>query len=129
MAQTYAQPQQRQRFSQFYLLTTQSGQGSIGSAKSLVMDMALPQGGVNNDNLFGAQGTGTTDATVGTTVAISHNLGVVPLTSDIQITETSNGTVYLDTANPPTATTFNVLGSAASLTFAWKIVTNGPGNS
>ncbi len=128
MAKTYSQPRQRERFSQFYLGTTQAGQGSIGSGNSLVMDLALPAGGVNNDNLFGAQGSGTTNSTVGTTTAVSHNLGVTPLQSDIILTPTSNGTVYLDTSNPPTATTFNVLGSSASLTFQWKIVTNGPGN-
>jgi len=95
---------------------------------NLVNDMALPQGGVNSDNLFGASGTGTTNATVGTTQAITHNLGVVPKNYQIHITPTSNGVIYLDNANPPTATTFNVLGSAASLTFAWEIITDGPGN-
>ncbi len=128
MASQYAQPQQRLRFSQFYLGTTQAGQGSIGGPNSLVMDLALPYGGVNDDNLFGASGTGTTNATLGTTVAISHNLGVVPRPRQLPLTPTRPGVVYLDAANPPTATTFNVLGSVASLNFAWRIVGNGPGN-
>lgn len=122
MAKRYQPPVGGQKFSDMYLMTKQGVQGN------LVMDMALPIGGVNNDNLFGAQGTGTTNATVGTTQAIYHNLGVVPSVSDIQITPMGNGVVYLDPNNPPTATTFNVLGSAASLQFCWKIVTNGPGN-
>ena len=122
MPSQYRQPSFAQRFSQFFLNTVQ------GVRDNLVNDMALPYGGVNDANLFGASGTGTTNATVGTTQAITHNLGVVPSASQIQITETSNGTVYLDGANAPTSTTFNVLGSAASLTFAWRIVANGPGN-
>lgn len=122
MPQNFQQPQRGQRFSDMYPFTKQGVKGD------LVNDMALPQGGVNSDNLFGTSGTGTTDATVGTTVAITHNLGVVPSNHQIHITPTSNGVVYLDTTNAPTATTFNVLGSAASLTFAWEIVTNGPGN-
>ncbi|WP_304459071.1 hypothetical protein [Alicyclobacillus sendaiensis] len=122
MAKPYQPPVSGQKFSDMYPMTKQGVQGN------LVMDMALPIGGVNNDNLFGAQGTGTTNATVGTTQVIYHNLGVVPNVWDIQITPMGNGVVYLDPNNPPTATTFNVLGSAASLQFAWKIITNGPGN-
>jgi len=122
MAQSYQPPVRGQRFSDVYPMTKQGVQGN------LVNDMALPIGGVNNDNLFGAQGTGTTNATAGTTTAITHNLGVVPSVSDIQLTPMGNGVVYLDPNNPPTSTTFNVLGSAASLNFAWKIVTNGPVN-
>ncbi len=128
MATQFQKPQAPNRFSDMYLLTAQVGVDAIGNGQNLVMDLALPYGGVNNDNLFGGQGTGTTNATLGTTQAINHNLGVVPLVSDIIITPQSDGTVYLDATNPPTATTFNVLGSAASLNFAWKIVTNGPGN-
>ncbi len=123
MAQQYKQPNFAQRFSNFFLNTGQT------IYKALVMDMALPAGGVNNDNLFGNQGTGTTNATIGTTQAITHGLGVIPLTSDIQLTPTATGILYLDAANPPTATTFNVLSSVASQNFAWKIITNGPGNS
>lgn len=122
MPKQYQAPDVRHSFSRFYLQTAQ------GTNDSLQMDMALPYGGINKDNMFGAEGTGTTNATVGTTTAITHNLGVVPEPQDITITEMSNGVVYLDAANPPTATTFNVLGSAASLNFAWKIVTNGPAN-
>lgn len=122
MPKLFSQPSYAQRFSTFFLNALQ------GIKNNLIMDMALPYGGVNDDNLFGASGTGTTNATVGTTQAITHNLGVVPNETDIIITPLSNGVVYLDPANPPTATTFNVLGSAASLNFAWKIITNGPGN-
>ena len=122
MPKQYQKPNFAQRFSQFFLNTAQGVRGN------LVNDMALPYGGVNDANLFGANGTGTTNATPGTTTAITHNLGVAPSTADITLTATSNGVVYLDAANPPTATTFNVLGSAASLNFAWKIITNGPGN-
>lgn len=99
-----------------------------GLRGALINDLALPLGAVNRDNLFGASGTGTTSATVGDTTAITHNLGVVPPVGGILITPTSNGVVYLDPANPPTATTFNVLGSAASLSFQWAILANGPGN-
>lgn len=122
MPKNYQAPIKGQRFSDMYPFTKQGVNGN------LVNDMALPQGGVNSDNLFGASGTGTTNATVGTTQAITHNLGVVPKNYQIHITPTSNGVIYLDNANPPTATTFNVLGSAASLTFAWEIITDGPGN-
>ncbi len=122
MPKQYRQPGFAQRFSQFFLNTAQ------GVKNNLVNDLALPYGGVNDANLFGAAGTGTTNTTPGTTTAITHNLGVAPNTSDITLTATSNGVVYLDAANPPTTTTFNVLGSAASLNFAWKIITNGPGN-
>lgn len=115
-------PAYAQKFSTFFLNTVQ------GVKNNLVMDMALPYGGVNDANLFGASGTGTTDATAGTTVAISHNLGVTPEPQDIILTPAGDGTVYLDTGNPPTDTTFNVKGSAASLDFYWKIITNGPGN-
>lgn len=120
MPSLYEEPQVIDRFSTTYPYIKPQ------QSNSLKMDVALPTGGVNDSKLFGGAGTGTTNATVGTTQAISHDLGVVPSVSDIQITETSNGVVYLDSANPPTATTFNVLGSAASLTFAWKIITNGP---
>ena len=122
MPRQYAKPSFAQRFSQFFLNT------APGVHDNLVNDMDLPYGGINDANLFGASGSGTTNATLGTTVAISHNLGVVPNAADITLTATSNGVVYLDAANPPTSTTFNVLGSAASLNFAWKIITNGPGN-
>lgn len=88
------------------------------------MDARIPRGGINSDDLFGATGSGTTDASVGTTTAIIHNLGVVPQAGEITLTPTSNGIVYLDPAHPATATTFNVLGSAASLTFDWMIVTS-----
>jgi hypothetical protein len=116
-------PQYAKRLSTFILMAAQ------GPKDNLVNDMALPQGGVNDDNLFGAEGTGTTNATAGTTQAITHGLGVTPSVSDIILTPMSNGVVYLDPNNPPTTTTFNVLGSAASLSFAWKVITNGPGNS
>lgn len=122
MPQLYQQPSFAQRFTSFFLNTLQ------GVKNNLTMDMALPVGGVNKDNMFGAEGTGTTNATAGTTTAITHSLGVAPAPQDVTLTAMSNGVVYLDAANPPTATTFNVLGSAASLNFAWKIVTNGPGN-
>lgn len=118
MPQKYVRPPYGQRLSTF-LLGLRPGQD-----KALVMDARVPRGGINSRDLFGAEGTGTTDATVGATTAIAHNLGVVPSVSEIVITPTSNGVVYLDPANPPTATTFNVLGSAASLTFAWHIVTS-----
>ncbi len=120
MPQLYQRPSYAQRLSTF-LLNLRPGQD-----KALVMDARPPQGGINSEDLFGAAGTGTTDATVGTTMAIVHNLGVIPAVSDITLTPTSNGVVYLDTANPPTTTTFNVLGSAASLTFAWQIITTLP---
>jgi hypothetical protein len=118
MPQTYQRPAYSQRLSTF-LLGLRPGQRG-----ALLMDARFPRGGVNSDDLFGATGTGTTDATAGTTTAITHNLGVVPRTGEIVLTPTSNGVVYLDTANPPTTTTFNVLGSADSLTFDWMIVTS-----
>ncbi|MCL6442455.1 MAG: hypothetical protein K6T83_03150 [Alicyclobacillus sp.] len=116
MPSQYQEPDYKQKFSTTY----------PANINELQMDIPLPEGSVNDSKLFGAKGTGTTSATVGTTTAIQHNLGVVPDLADITITPTSNGVVYIDTANPPTATTFNVLGSAASLNFAWKIITNGP---
>ncbi len=116
MPSLYAVPDTRKRFSTTYPV----------KVETLEMDVAPPNGFLNDSYLFGGAGTGTTNATVGTTEAITHNLGVVPNDYDILLTPTSNGVVYLDTSNPPTATTFHVLGSAASLTFAWKIVTNGP---
>lgn len=116
MPNLYQAPQKRQAFSSTY----------PANIENLQMDVATPNGFINDAALFGGTGTGTTNAAIGTTEAITHNLGVVPSDSDIQITPTSNGAIYLDLANPPTATTFNVLGSAASLTFAWKIITNGP---
>ena len=123
MSQQYQQPGVMQRFSKYFLQTAQ------GILNNLIMDMALPAGGVNNDNLFGAQGTGTTNASAGTTQAITHGLGVVPLVSDIVLTPEGTGMLWLDPANVPSSTTFNVLSSATSQAFAWKIVTNGPGNS
>ena len=120
MPQRYQRPDYGQRFSTQYLLTRPGQHGA------LLNDMAVPAGGINSADLFGAEGTGTTDATAGTTVAIAHNLGVTPALSEITITPTSNGAIYLDLANPPTDTTFNVLGSAASLTFAWAIITTLP---
>ncbi len=75
----------------------------------------VPIAAIAHDN-----GTGTTNATVGTTQQITHNLGVVP--TFIAITPTSDGTVYIDTGVGATATTFNVKGSAASLTFDWLVV-------
>lgn len=75
----------------------------------------VPIGAIAHDS-----GTGTTNATIGTTQQITHNLGVVP--TFIAITETANGTVYVDTGVAATATTFNVKGSAASLTFNWLVV-------
>lgn len=116
----YQAPDYRHSFSKFYLSTGQ------GNADSLQMDMALPVGSVNADNLFSMVGTGTTNATIGTTQAITHNLGVVP--TFITIIPTSDGSIYLDLANPATATTFNVLGSVASLTFNYKVEGNGPAN-
>lgn len=118
MPQKYVRPSYGQRLSTF-LLGLRPGQD-----KALLMDARIPRGGVNSDNLFGATGSGTTDSTTGTTTAIAHHLGVVPRTGEIVLTPTSNGVVYLDTANPPTMTTFHVLGSAASLTFDWMIVTS-----
>lgn len=120
MPQPYQAPDYARRFSTQYLSTRAGGDGA------LLMDMRYPGGGINSADLFGAVGTGTTDATVGTTVAVAHQLGVVPALGEIHLTPTSNGVVYLDPANPPTATTFHVLGSAASLTFAWEIVTTLP---
>lgn len=116
----YQAPDYRHSFSKFYLNTAQ------GNADALQMDMGLPIGGINADNLFSMVGTGTTNATAGTTQAISHGLGVVP--TFVYLTPTSNGTAYLDPANPPTATTFNVIGSAASLNFNYKVEGNGPAN-
>lgn len=117
MPQKYQVPPYGQRLSTF-LLGLRPGQRN-----ALINDARPPRGGVNSADLFGALGSGTTNATVGTTTAITHNLGVVPADGEIHLTPTANGVVYLDTANPPTTTTFNVLGSAASLTFAWEIVT------
>lgn len=117
----YVQPSVRQRFSQRYLFTTPSGTGSsIAVGNDLIMDMSLPQGGVSFNNILSDNGTGTTNATVGTTTQITHNLGVIP--NFIFITETSDGTVYIDTTVAATATTFNVKGSAASLTFNWMVM-------
>ena len=120
MPSTYQQPPALNRFSTTYPYA------KPGQPDGLQMDMPLADGSVNDKKLFGGAGSGTTNATAGTTTAIAHNLGVTPAQSDIIITETSNGVVYLDTAIAPTSTTFNVLGSAASLTFVWKIITNGP---
>ncbi len=86
--------------------------------KALYNDMLGVPGGTPFTSLLNNNGTGTTNATVGTTTAITHGLGFVP--NFITLTPTSNGVIYLDPANPPTATTFNVLGSAASLNFNWK---------
>lgn len=120
MPSLYQEPSTMNRFSTTYPYA------KPGQPDGLQMDMPLADGSVNDKKLFGGAGSGTTNATAGTTEAITHNLGVVPAPSDIMITETSNGVVYLDAANPPTTTTFNVLGSSASLTFVWKIITNGP---
>lgn len=120
MPQRYQRPAYGQRFSTQYLLTRP------GQPGALLNDMAVPAGGINSADLFGAEGTGTTNATAGTTTAVTHDLGVAPALGEITITPTSNGAIYLDLANPPTATTFHVLGSAASLTFAWAIVTTLP---
>lgn len=81
------------------------------------MDVPLEQGSVGWNEQLNTSGSGTTNATAGTTEAITHGLGFVP--NFVDITATSNGIVYLDKTNPATATTFNVLGSAASLTFDW----------
>lgn len=110
----FVQPTAGQRFSDMYPFTRP------GVAGDLVMDMSLPQGSVSYNNILSDAGTGTTDATAGTTVQISHNLGVVP--NFVLLTSTANGAVYLDKSNPATATTFNVLGSAASLTFDWMVI-------
>jgi len=120
MPQRYQRPEYGQRFSTQYLLTRPGQHGA------LLNDMAPPPGGVNSADLFGGTGTGTTDATVGTTMAIAHDLGVVPAVGEIVLTPMGNGVVYLDPDHPPTATTFNVLGSAASLPFAWMILTTWP---
>jgi hypothetical protein len=120
MPRPYQRPEYAQRLSTF-LLGLRPGQ-----RKALLMDARVPQGGINSDDLFGTTGSGTTDATAGTATAITHNLGVVPQAGEIMLTPTSNGVVYLDTNNPPTSTTFHVLGSAASLTFDWLIVTTLP---
>ena len=120
MPTSYQPPEYAQRFSTQYLGVR------AGGPSPLLMDMRYPGGAINSDDLFGALGTGTTDATIGTTTVIAHNLGVIPALGEIHLTPTSNGVVYLDLANPPTATTFHVLGSAASLTFAWEIVTSLP---
>ena len=120
MPRKYARPDYGRRFSTQYLGTRQ------GQDNALLMDLAFPAGAINSADLFGATGTGTTDVTAGTTTAITHGLGVVPALGEIHLTPTSNGVIYLDPANPPTATTFHVLGSAASLTFAWEIVTTLP---
>lgn len=120
MPQRYQRPAYGQRFSTQYLLTRPGQHGA------LLNDMAVPAGGINSADLFGAEGTGTTDATSGTTTVITHGLGVTPALGEITLTPTSNGVVYLDSAHPPTATAFNVLGSAASLTFAWAVITTLP---
>jgi hypothetical protein len=120
MPQRYQRPPYARRFSTQYLQTRQ------GQDQALLMDMAFPAGGINSADLFGVTGTGTTAATAGDTTAITHNLGVVPQLGEIHLTPLSNGVIYLDPANPPTTTTFNVLGSAASLAFAWEIVTTLP---
>lgn len=120
MPQPYKRPEYGQRLSTF-LLGLRPGQRG-----ALINDARPPRGGVNSADLFGASGSGTTNATVGDTVAIAHNLGVAPQPGEIILTPTSNGVVYLDPNTPPTTTTFNVLGSAASLTFDWMIITTLP---
>lgn len=120
MPQPYQAPNYGESFSTDYLLTR------AGQPGALQLDVEAPPGFINSDRLFGQGGTGTTNATVGAPTAITHNLGVVPALYEIHLTPTSNGVIYLDLANPPTATTFHVLGSAASLTFAWEIVTTLP---
>jgi len=101
------------------LLSNQFPGGKPGQTNSLYNDLQLPTGSIAWSNQFNDSGTGTTNATIGTTQQITHGLGVVP--NFITITETSAGVVYLDTGTAATATTFNVKGTVASLTFNWKV--------
>lgn len=108
----YQEPSYKDRFSSIYPMTKPGVQGD------LVMDMSLPVGSVQFQNLLNNTGSGTTSPTVGDVVAIPHGLGFKP--NFVTLTSTGNGNVYLQSSNPFDATNIYVLGSAASLTFLWK---------
>lgn len=108
----YNAPPFAQRFSTTYPYA------KPGQAEGLIMDMPLPQGAVTFANQLATNGSGTTSATVGTVTAIAHGLGFTP--NWVDITETSDGSVYLQASDPFDATNLYVVGSAASLTFLWR---------
>ncbi len=109
----FVEPNYKDRFSALYPMTRTGVQGD------LVMDMALPQGSVTFNNLLNNNGSGATSATVGDVTAIPHGFGTTP--NFVTLTPTSNGVVYLQASDPFDSTNIYVLGSAASLTFQWKV--------
>ena len=84
---------------------------ALGSGNSPCRGLALALGGFTM-----GVGNATTDVSAGVQSAVAHGLGVTP--SFLQITERSNGLVYLSA--PADATSFYVKGSAPSLAFDWR---------
>lgn len=111
-----------QRFSSIYVNTVPDV-----SDDNLIMDMEILDNSVTMSQLsfntgdiafsylLNNTGASVTSATVGDFVTIDHGLGFVP--NFVILTPTADGTVYL--SGTPTATSFSVGGSAASLTFNW----------